>query len=64
MYTYDEMRYSGKMFDILESKLLIFRDCAMRVGIPQPHFAAALPIMLTGPALQFYYDHLCEVGIP
>ncbi|KAJ5562323.1 hypothetical protein N7461_001084 [Penicillium sp. DV-2018c] len=64
MYTDDEMRYSGKMYDVLEFKLIIFRDCALRIGIPQPHFAAALPIMLTGPALSYYYAHLCEVGIP
>ncbi|KAJ5576299.1 hypothetical protein N7535_003225 [Penicillium sp. DV-2018c] len=64
MYTNDEMRYSGKMYDVLEFKLLIFGDCALSIGIPQPHFAAALPIMLTGPALSYYYAHLCDVGIP
>jgi transposase InsO family protein len=64
MYTDNEMKYGGEMFDVLDQKLMIFQDCAERIGILQPYFAPALPIMLKGSALQFYYDHLCGPGIP
>lgn len=46
MYTDREMKFSGKMYDILEQKLLIFKDCAERTGISQPDFAQALPTCL------------------
>ncbi|WYZ42470.1 hypothetical protein EsH8_VI_000169 [Colletotrichum jinshuiense] len=54
------MKYGGSMYDVLEVKLLIFRNNYYKVGIPQAHFASAISTMLKGPALSFYYHHLYQ----
>ncbi|KXH41593.1 hypothetical protein CSAL01_13066 [Colletotrichum salicis] len=63
LYT-DEMKYSGGIYDVLEVKLLIFRDSCHKVGIPQAYFAGAFSTMLKDQALTFYYNHLCQVNVP
>ncbi|EGY23394.1 uncharacterized protein VDAG_04832 [Verticillium dahliae VdLs.17] len=60
LYT-DDMKYGGGMYDILESKLLIFRDNCHKAGIPHALFAGAFSIMLKTKALQFYFARLCNV---
>lgn len=58
----DEMKYSGEMYDVLEAKLLIFRDNCHKAGIPHAQFAGAFSIMLKGKALRYYFDRLCEAN--
>jgi hypothetical protein len=57
LYT-DEMKYGSGTYDVLASKTKIFRDVCSRLAIPEWHYAYALPAMLKGQALAFYYDHL------
>ncbi|MDB5910367.1 MAG: polyprotein [Massilia sp.] len=64
LYTSDDMKFGGEMYDVLDTKLVIFRDCCHRVGIQQWQAGGAFPTMLRGRALQFYYDRLCDTDSP
>ncbi|KAK6211233.1 hypothetical protein QIS74_10497 [Colletotrichum tabaci] len=63
LYT-NEMKYGGGMYDVFDSKMLIFRDNCHKAGIPQRHFAGAFSIMLRDKALAFYFDRLCDDQAP
>ncbi|KAF6795026.1 glycosyl transferase [Colletotrichum musicola] len=54
----DEERYSGERYDVLETKLLIFRHHCLQLGIPQSQFAEGFSKMLKGKAAEFYYENL------
>ena len=58
LYT-QEQKYSGEKYDILKTKIKVFNDLCSKVGIiDKAQFKTALSIMLTGRALQYYYDHI------
>ncbi|KAF5503979.1 hypothetical protein CGCF413_v004518 [Colletotrichum fructicola] len=57
LYT-DDMKYGGEMYDVLESKLFIFRDSCHKVGISHSQFAGAFSIMLKDEASDFYFDYI------
>ncbi|KZL69413.1 hypothetical protein CT0861_03178 [Colletotrichum tofieldiae] len=59
----DEMKYGGRLYDVLESKLVAFRDNCWKLGIPPHQFAGVFSLMLKDRALAFYYDRLCEVDV-
>ncbi|OBR02159.1 Aurora kinase 2 splicing [Colletotrichum higginsianum IMI 349063] len=63
LYT-NEMKYGGGMYDVFDSKMLIFRDNCHKAGITQRHFAGAFSIMLRDKALAFYFDRLCDDQAP
>ena len=52
----EESKYGGDG-DSFEFKLMIFHDISSRSDLPQEAKAKALPTMLRGPALDFYYTH-------
>jgi hypothetical protein len=59
LYT-EEMKYGGGDYDVLDTKLAIFRDSCNRIGVPRWQASDAFPTMLKGRALQYYYDWLCS----
>jgi len=59
MYTEDN-KYGGDIYDVLENKLLIFRDFCGKVSIPQTQFSHVFSLMLKGRALRFYFSNLAR----
>jgi hypothetical protein len=59
MYT-PEMKY-GSEGDNFGLKLIIFTDIANRVDLPEEGYHKALPIMLKGLALDYYYTDLIQL---
>ncbi|GJC90292.1 hypothetical protein ColLi_13130 [Colletotrichum liriopes] len=39
----DEMKYGGRLYDVLESKLVVFRDNCWKLGIPPTSSLASFP---------------------
>jgi hypothetical protein len=63
LYT-QEQKYSGEKYDILKTKIKVFNDLCSKVGIiDKNQFKTALSIMLTGSALQYYYDHIAPQAL-
>jgi hypothetical protein len=58
------MKYGGDTYEVIELKLLIFYDCCRHLGILQDQYTNALPTILKGRALTFYYDRLCSIPEP
>lgn len=56
----DEMKYGGGDYDVLDTKIAIFRDSCNRIGVPRWQASDAFPTMLKDRALQYYYDWLCS----
>ncbi|KAK2769626.1 glycosyl transferase [Colletotrichum kahawae] len=54
------MKYGGEMYDVLESKLFIFRDSCYKVRISQSQFAGAFSIMLKDEASDFYFNYISD----
>lgn len=59
----NEMKYGGGKYDVLETKLLIFRDTCQKVGIPQAQFAGVFSTMLMDRALTFYFNNLYSTNL-
>lgn len=58
LYT-TEQKYSGEKYDILKTKVKVFDDLCGKVGITEEvQLRKAFSIMLSGRALQYYYDHI------
>lgn len=56
---YDEkIKYSGHTYEVLDRKLAIFRDTYRRVRIPPSLYEGALPTILKGRAVDFYYSQI------
>ena len=62
LYT-EDMKFSGELFDVLNSKLVIFYDTCRKVGIGPGQYHDAYSLMLRGRASNFYYDHLASKGL-
>ena len=60
IYNGNEKKFGGEMYDILDTKLRIFRDCCEKVGIPKTQYHHAFSIMLKERATDFYYDKLAD----
>ncbi|RKF51436.1 hypothetical protein GcM3_222033, partial [Golovinomyces cichoracearum] len=58
----EQNKYNGKL-DFLDQKLRVFFDMCTTFGVQQIQFASAFPAMLTGPAHEYYYDHLAGQGL-
>ncbi|KIM93290.1 hypothetical protein OIDMADRAFT_71369, partial [Oidiodendron maius Zn] len=54
----EEMKFSGNLYDVLNTKLLAFYDICRKVDLPKEQYHEAYSIMLSGRALDFYYNRL------
>jgi hypothetical protein len=52
-------RWAGQLY----LKLVIFRDICARVELPENAYKKALPIMLKGRALEYYYTGLIQKNL-
>ncbi|PVH90772.1 hypothetical protein DM02DRAFT_547142, partial [Periconia macrospinosa] len=62
LYSDQEKKYGGELYDILNSKLRIFYDCCQKVGLEPDQYHNAYSVMLKGRASTFYYDRLAGKG--
>jgi ethanolamine utilization protein EutP (predicted NTPase) len=58
----EEMKFSGNLYDVLNTKLLAFYDICRKVDLPKEQYHKAYSIMLSGQALDFYYNCLSNRG--
>jgi hypothetical protein len=58
LYSDQEKKFGGELYDILNSKLRIFYDCCQKVGLEPDQYHNAYSVMLKGRASTFYYDRL------
>jgi len=56
LYT-DEAKYSGEQ-DNFDFKFKIFQNYCLRAGVPKQAYVIAIPTMLRGLALKYYFTHL------
>jgi len=57
-YISDDKKYGGEAYDILDTKLQIFKDCCEKVGMPEVYYHKGYSLMLKGRASRFYYSSL------
>lgn len=57
-YNDDAKRYTGELYDIFDTKLSIFYDCCMKVGLGKEQYHNAFSSMLKGRAEVFYFERL------
>ncbi|KAI0994048.1 hypothetical protein K3495_g14135, partial [Podosphaera aphanis] len=62
LYFDNESKYSGELYDILDSKIAIFFDYCGKVGLHKEQYHNAFSSMLRDRARQFYYDQLANKG--
>jgi len=62
IYNNDEKKFTGEMYDILDTKLRVFYDCCAKVGLPDTQYYNAFSVMLKGRAAIFYYNNLSGKG--
>ena len=60
LYSDQEKKFSGELYNILNSKLCIFYNCYQKVRLEPDQYYNAYSIMLKGRASTFYYN--CLVG--
>jgi len=53
----DEVKYSGEQ-DNFDFKFEIFQNYCLRAGVPKQAYTIAIPTMLRGLALKYYFTHL------
>jgi hypothetical protein len=58
----EEIKFLGNLYDVLNTKLLAFYDICRKVNLLKDQWHDAYSIMLTGRALDFYYDRLSNRG--
>ncbi|KID80949.1 hypothetical protein MGU_11643 [Metarhizium guizhouense ARSEF 977] len=63
LYT-DHEKYSGKLYDFFQTKLILFKDKCQRINMPEEGLAKALPTMLRGDAMAYYLDNLASNNLP
>jgi hypothetical protein len=52
----DSMKYTGELYDVLDTRIQLFRDNCHKVGLTQLHHGFS--VMLTGRAASYYYDSI------
>jgi hypothetical protein len=62
LYSDQEKKYSGELYDILNTKLRIFYDCCQKIGLEPEQYHNAYSIMLRECASTFYYNRLVGKG--
>lgn len=63
VYT-DSMKYGAELYDIFETKLMIFRHTCRKVDINEQQAGYAFQFMLKGEALLYYLEQLSNPGDP
>jgi hypothetical protein len=58
IYTDNEKKFRGKLYDILNMKLQVFTDCCEKVSILPDFYHQTFLVMLKGRAVMFYYDKI------
>ena len=58
IYSDEEKKYGGEMYDVLSAKLQIFYDYCNKVSIRPQYYYYAFSAMLKGRASTFYYDRI------
>ena len=58
VYNDDDKKYSGKKYDVLDTKLQIFYNCCLKISLPNTLYNKAFSIMLRGRASDFYYAEI------
>src|SRR5712671_2548823 len=58
----DEVKYSGEQ-DNFDFKFEIFQNYCLRAGVPKQAYIIAVPTMLRGPALKYYFTHLKDLNL-
>src|SRR6202035_3732899 len=61
LYT-DEVKYSGEQ-DNFDFKFEIFQNYCLRAGVPKQAYTIAIPTMLRGLALKYYFTHLKDLDL-
>ena len=61
LYT-DEVKYSGEQ-DNFDFKFEIFQNYCLRAGVPKQAYIIAIPSMLRGLALKYYFTHLKDLNL-
>lgn len=61
LYT-DEVKYSGEQ-DNFDFKFEIFQNYCLRAGVPKQVYTIAIPTMLRGLALKYYFTHLKDLTL-
>jgi len=58
VYSDEEKKFGGELYDMLGAKLQVFYDCCNKVGIQRHQYHHAFSVILKGRAATFYYDHI------
>jgi hypothetical protein len=58
----DEVKYSGEQ-DNFDFKFEIFQNYCLRAGVPKQAYIIAIPTMLRGLALKYYFTHLKDFNL-
>lgn len=58
IYNDNGKKYSGERYDFLNKKLEMFYDFCEKIGLQPVNHTKALSVMLTGKALQYYYQNI------
>jgi hypothetical protein len=48
------------MYDILDTKLRVFYDCYVKIGLPNTQYYNVFSVMLKRRATTFYYNNLSD----
>jgi hypothetical protein len=57
-YTDNNKKYGGEVYDILNTKLQVFYNRYIIVGVPEEQYYIAFPIMLKDWVSDFYYNKI------
>jgi hypothetical protein len=58
IYNNDEKKFTGEIYNILDTKLRVFYNYCAKVGLLDIQYYNAFSVMLRGRAAIFYYDNL------
>jgi hypothetical protein len=63
IYSNNEEKFGGELYDILDSKVQIFVDYCEKAGVPPHLYHKAYSVMLKDRAKQFYFDRLAQENL-
>jgi hypothetical protein len=58
IYNNDKKKFTGKIYDILDTKLRVFYNYYVKVGLPDIQYYNVFLIMLKERVVIFYYNNL------
>jgi hypothetical protein len=58
IYNNDKKKFTGEMYDILDTKLRIFYDYCVKVGLPDTQYYNVFSVIFKGRVATFYYNNL------